>query len=1153
MKKALRAALFVLLLSVVGMTKMYAYDFSAVCETGQTLYYNITDAVNHHVELTYPGTYDYFYSWSGFTKPTGNIILPESVQYEGNTYTVTSIGMSTFYDCWDLTGMKIPNTVVSIGDYAFYNCRNITGSLVIPDGVTRIPPYAFAHCSSLRSLVIPSSVVSIRSHAFYGCSHLVEVSLSGNSLVTIGVGAFAKCRRWRGDVVLPESVTEIHDGAFSECSRLTGIAMGASVAFIGSSAFSECSGLTEIEIPHSVTSIGECAFMGCSGLTSITIPNSVTNLGFTQNYGCRVFADCPSLEQITVEAGNPIYDSRDNCNAIIETETNQLLIGCKNTIIPVSVTSIGGHAFYGSGLTSITIPNSVTSIGESAFRFCTGLTTITIPSSVNTIESTVLGNCSALTSAEILSSPTSIPSYMFLSCGNLTAVAIPESVTKIESFAFSNCTSLTSIEIPSSVTTIQMCAFNNCSGLTSMTVWADNPPTMGPDIFDDVNKSIPVYVPCGSISAYQNAAGWNEFNNYMSATACNAGEITVIANPTEGGTVTGEGYYEGGATCTVTATANTGYYFLNWTENGTAVSCDTSYSFIVSGGRDLVANFAEGNMIVIGDGGTATNIYLPSYSYLQYSFAQQIYTADEIGIAGTINSIAFYNNGPEKTRTYDFYLVATDKKSFANTTDWVPVSNADKVFSGEVTMLHGWTTIVFDTNFEYDGSSNIILVADDNTGAYTFSPHMACRVFDTDGNQTIRVCSSYFNYNPSSPSSYNGTLMNVKNQIVLGIKPSAVETVEQTTALAPGWNWYSTYIEQEGIDGLGQLENSIGIPDAIIQSKADGYVKSRLRNGRVVWGGQLSTINNEEMYKVRTNEACTATMSGVPADPASHPITIIRGWNWIGFPCSQSVSVDVALLGYTPKNGDVIKGISSNATYSNGTWSGTLNTLEPGQGYMYGSKSNATKTLVFQSGRGEATLANITPENNYYQPVNDYSDNMTLTAIIELDGEELRSDNYELAAFAGDECRGSVKLMYVEPIDRYVAFLTVFGDKEEDLNFRLTDGIATSLSTDRLAYATDGILGELDNPVVLHFGPMDVEGNALVDVKIYPNPSAGIFNIEGQNIRKVEVFNVLGQPVYAKDTENGLIMIDLTNHAAGIYLIRVVTDNGIVNNQIMKR
>jgi hypothetical protein len=162
---------------------------------------------------------------------------------------------------------------------------------------------------------------------------------------------------------------------------------------IGSFAFQGCSGLTSITIPNNVTNIDQYAFSGCTSLTSITIPDSVTSIGD------NVFSRCSSLTNIVVDSANTVFDSRDNCNAIIKTSTNELVVGCKSTVIPNTVTSIGDSVFYGcTSLTSITIPDSVTSIGNSVFYGCTGLTSITIPNSVTSIGDNVFYNCSKLTS-----------------------------------------------------------------------------------------------------------------------------------------------------------------------------------------------------------------------------------------------------------------------------------------------------------------------------------------------------------------------------------------------------------------------------------------------------------------------------------------------------------------------------------------------------------------------------------------------------------------------------------------------------------------------------------------------------------------------------------------------------------------------------------
>ena len=390
---------------------------------------------------------------------------------------VTSIGNGAFNERTKLTNIEIPSSVTSIGERAFMGCSGLTG-IEIPSSVTSIGEKAFMGCSGLTGIKIPAGVTSIGSSAFYGCSRLTSIEIPAG-VTSIGYGAFYGCSGLTSINVEAGNVSyDSRDNCNAIIEKATNTLIQgcnntkipSGVTKIGSFAFDGCSGLTSIEIPVGVTEIGSFAFDDCSGLTGIKIPSSVTSIGNSAFYGCS------GLTSIVVEADNTVYDSRDDCNAIIKKETNTLIHGCKNTKIPSSVTRIGERAFWDcSELTSIEIPSSVTRIGYGAFDGCSGLTSITVEAGnamydsrdnsnalIETKTNTLILGCK---STKIPSSVTSIGSAAFQFCEGLTSITIPEGVTSIGESAFEGCSGLTSIEIPSSVTSIGNYAFVDCIGL----------------------------------------------------------------------------------------------------------------------------------------------------------------------------------------------------------------------------------------------------------------------------------------------------------------------------------------------------------------------------------------------------------------------------------------------------------------------------------------------------------------------------------------------------------------------------------------------------------------------------------------------------------------------------------------------------------------
>lgn len=368
----------------------------------------------------------------------------------------------------------------------------------------------------------------------------------------------------------------------------------------------------------------------------------------------------------------------------------------------------------------------------------------------------------------------------------------------------------------------------------------------------------------------------------------------------------------------------------------------------------------------------------------------------------------------------------------------------------------------------------------------------------------------------------------------------------QEIEFTEGWNWLSTNIECRDRDALSLLQNGLKDNGILLKSR---YDFNQYDGSTHSWNGSLEAIYNEQMYQVKVNNACSFALNGYLANPSSHPITIASGWNWIGYLPSNSQSVSTALNSVSPVPGDIIKSRFAFSYYIEGMgWYGTLNTLEPGVGLMYRSMASSSKVLTYPDDSKSIEMKeNVTFSDNHWQPnVSEYPSTMLVIADVELDEHALLGTNYEVAAFVGDECRGTARLMPSPVSDSYLALFTIAGDPAEKLVFRLYDsneGVENpGWSLEKLSFEKDGVMGTIEEPIRLHFV------SAPESFTIFPNPVKA-----GQPVRVelgslsreqtecyIEVTNALGSVVYSTTTTSYPIILEAAL-SSGIYLVKVIT------------
>lgn len=506
--------------------------------------------VSLHAQDSYSGTCGVNVTWRINTPVSdeyGNSYLPHGIN--GDTLYIEGTGeMSDFRDhnsapwnaiySYDIRHICIQEGVTSIGKYAFtHMCNNGGNSLnvTIPNTVTTIGNYAFWD-SYIYMLTIPNSVTTIGKHAFLQC-HIVSIDIP-SSVTLIDTGAFRYC--W----VSNEFNVAADNPNYSSPNGLLcnkdqtlliqcttnkfnyNLTIPNSIVTIGRYAFAGCEWLRNVTIPANVTTIENYAFSDCSGIDSITIPSSVASLG------TGVFERCSYMKSINVVSDNLNYSSLDG--VVFNKRQDTLIAYPPGRIgmysIPNRVTTIAGSAFSScERLTIIDIPNSVTIIGKSAFAGCKSLVSVTIPDGVTEIANSTFEQCTNLSLVDFGKNTTRIGSFAFYFCSSLQSVTLPEGLKVVEWVAFQSC-SLSSISIPSTVDSIYRDAFAS-NNLEIVYNYSAEPQIITRDVFcdsdwDEINATL--YVPTESITLYQAADVWKEFNPILPLPSAESIEKTSV-------------------------------------------------------------------------------------------------------------------------------------------------------------------------------------------------------------------------------------------------------------------------------------------------------------------------------------------------------------------------------------------------------------------------------------------------------------------------------------------------------------------------------------------------------------------------------------------------------------------------------------------------
>ena len=435
---------------------------------------------------------------------------------------------------------------------------------------------------------------------------------------------------------------------------------------------------------------------------------------------------------------------------------------------------------------------------------------------------------------------------------------------------------------------------------------------------------------------------------------------------------------------------------------------------------------------------------------------------------------------------------------------------------------------------------------------------------DQNNNPSALLSGGTFSADPKISASYGSNLIVVAEGYRVTQLPNGYFTVVQVSGTQTfnmedaGWYWFSTYIkfDTEG-EGLDALKYALADDASLIKGQY-AFTNYLNYNNTSFWtsgNNALTTLSPSQMYMINTtSDNVEVDLTGAFLDYEADPVTInvVEGWNWIGYPVSEEVNINNAIP--NAKQGDVIKSqFDGHAMYykdypfNNTTltgWYGELTTLKPGRGYMYQASEGGQFSYTKGNGNGaKSNIIDYNGKNYWFADATQYPNNMSIVAMLSIDGEIVKG-NYEVAAFANGECRGSARPIYIEAIDTYVLYMTIYGDEVEELTFMYYDidkDTEYELSN-VMNYSNDAIVGTLSDPYIFSMNILGIGENSIDNINIYPNPTTTDREINLQaTCDKVEVFNALGVKVAEYHNVDTLDALE----TAGIYVIRITNDNAV--------